>query len=57
VGRRHGAEGLLRFTESQTVAVQRGMGFGPLYSAGGERMTAAFTMALKLARKAHLPWP
>jgi len=57
VGRRHGAEGLLRFTESQTVAVQRGMGFGPLYGAGGERMAAAFTTALRLARAAHLPWP
>ena len=57
VGRRHGAEGLLRFTESQTVAVQRGMGFGPMYSAGGERMVAAFTTALRVARRAHLPWP
>jgi len=57
VGRRHGAEGLMRFTESQTVAVQRGMGFGPLYSAGGERMTGAFTTALKLARRTRLPWP
>ena len=25
LGRRHGAEGLLKFTESQTVAVQKGM--------------------------------
>ena len=57
VGRRHGVEGLLRFTESQTIAVQRGMGFGPLYSAGGERMAGAFTTALRLARRAHLPWP
>jgi succinate-semialdehyde dehydrogenase/glutarate-semialdehyde dehydrogenase len=57
LGRRHGAEGLLRFTESQTVAVQRGMGFGPLYAAGGERMAAAFTVGLKAARKLHIPWP
>jgi succinate-semialdehyde dehydrogenase / glutarate-semialdehyde dehydrogenase len=57
LGRRHGPEGLLRFTESQTVAVQRGMGFGPMYSIGGERMSAAFTTALRLARAAHLPWP
>ncbi|TFJ94840.1 adenylate kinase [Platysternon megacephalum] len=28
IGRRHGAEGLLRFTESQSVAVQRLMGHG-----------------------------
>jgi succinate-semialdehyde dehydrogenase / glutarate-semialdehyde dehydrogenase len=57
LGRRHGPEGLLRFTESQTVAVQRGVGFGPLYSAGGERMVSAFTTALKLARRTRLPWP
>jgi succinate-semialdehyde dehydrogenase/glutarate-semialdehyde dehydrogenase len=29
VGRRHGAEGLLKFTEPQSVALQRGMGFTP----------------------------
>jgi succinate-semialdehyde dehydrogenase/glutarate-semialdehyde dehydrogenase len=57
LGRRHGAEGLLRFTESQTVAVQRGMGFGPVYGVGGERMATAFTAALKLARTTRLPWP
>lgn len=28
IGRRHGAEGILKYTEAQTVAVQRGMGFG-----------------------------
>ncbi|HEY6796894.1 MAG TPA: succinic semialdehyde dehydrogenase [Kineosporiaceae bacterium] len=57
VGRRHGAEGLLRFTDSQTIAVQRGVGFGPVYGIGPERMATAFTAALKAARKAHLPWP
>jgi succinate-semialdehyde dehydrogenase/glutarate-semialdehyde dehydrogenase len=57
LGRRHGAEGLLRFTESQTVAVQRGIGFGPMYAAGGERMAAVFTTGLRLAKRLHVPWP
>ena len=29
VGRRHGAEGMLKYTEAQTVAVQRGLALGP----------------------------
>lgn len=29
IGRRHGPEGLLKYTESQTIAVQRGQGMGP----------------------------
>jgi succinate-semialdehyde dehydrogenase/glutarate-semialdehyde dehydrogenase len=57
LGRRHGREGILRFTEPQTVAVQRGPGFGVLYAQGSERFTQQFTAALQLARKAHLPWP
>src|ERR687884_2222839 len=39
LGRRHGREGILRFTEPQTVAVQRGPGFGPLHALGQERFT------------------
>ena len=57
LGRRHGREGLLRFTEPQTVAVQRGLGFGMLYAQGSERFTEQFTAMLRMARKAHLPWP
>ncbi len=57
LGRRHGAEGLLRFTESQTVTVQRGVGFAPLYSLGGERFSVVFSAALRAARKVHAPWP
>ncbi|HET9011468.1 MAG TPA: aldehyde dehydrogenase family protein, partial [Gemmatimonadaceae bacterium] len=29
VGRRHGAEGILKYTEAQTVAIQRGMPLAP----------------------------
>jgi succinate-semialdehyde dehydrogenase/glutarate-semialdehyde dehydrogenase len=57
LGRRHGREGILRFTEPQTVAVQRGPGFGPLHALGQERFTALFTGMLTAARAAHLPWP
>lgn len=57
LGRRHGDEGLLRFTESQTIAVQRGVGLAPLYALGGERFSTLFTRALKAARATGFPWP
>ncbi len=57
LGRRHGREGILRYTESQTVAVQRGIGLGPVYAQGGERVAALFTAAFTTARAARLPWP
>jgi succinate-semialdehyde dehydrogenase/glutarate-semialdehyde dehydrogenase len=57
LGRRHGREGLLRFTEPQTVAVQRGPGFGVLYAQGPERFTELFTHLLRAARATRLPWP
>lgn len=57
LGRRHGEEGLFRFTESQTIAVQRVAGLAPLYAAGGERVSELFTGALRLARATRFPWP
>jgi succinate-semialdehyde dehydrogenase/glutarate-semialdehyde dehydrogenase len=57
LGRRHGREGLLRFTEPQTIAVQRGAGFGVLYAQGAERSARQFTAMLQAARAARLPWP
>jgi succinate-semialdehyde dehydrogenase/glutarate-semialdehyde dehydrogenase len=57
LGRRHGVEGLLRFTETQTVAVQRGVGLAAMYASGPQRMSTAFSTALRLARAARLPWP
>jgi len=57
LGRRHGVEGLLRFTETQTVAVQRGVGLAAMYASGPQRMAAAFSTALRLARATRLPWP
>ena len=57
LGRRHGRDGLLRFTEPQTIAVQRGAGFGVLYAQGPERFSELFTHLLQAARVARLPWP
>jgi succinate-semialdehyde dehydrogenase/glutarate-semialdehyde dehydrogenase len=57
LGRRHGREGILRFTEPQTIAVQRWPGFDALYAQGPERFSALFTGALRAARAVGLPWP
>jgi succinate-semialdehyde dehydrogenase / glutarate-semialdehyde dehydrogenase len=57
LGRRHGAEGLLRFTESQSVAVQHRPGLGVLYAGGDRRFAAALTGALRVTRSLRLPWP
>ena len=57
LGRRHGREGLLRFTEPQTIAVQHGPGFGVAYAQGPERFSELFTHVLQAARAARLPWP
>ena len=56
IGRRHGAQGLLRFTEPQTITEHR-TGNEPLYALGGRRMAGVITWALRAARRAHLPWP
>lgn len=56
IGRRHGREGVLRFTESQTVAVQLAS-MAPAYARGGEFYSKLFTGLLTGARKARLPWP
>jgi succinate-semialdehyde dehydrogenase/glutarate-semialdehyde dehydrogenase len=52
VGRRHGPEGLLKYTEAQTVAVQHG---GPLAPAAlgltAERFANLFTQTLKVVRQ------
>ncbi len=57
VGRRHGREGLLRFTEPQTIAVQRVVGLGVLYGQGPERVAGVFNGLLRTARRLRLPWP
>ena len=52
VGRRHGAEGILKYTEAQTVAVQRGLPVGPLPGLPLDRYAKVMTAGLKALRRA-----
>ncbi len=55
ISRRHGELGLLKFTESQTIAVQRGIpAFAPPLGMSYERYQALLSKALKVLR--HLPF-
>ncbi|OQO94039.1 succinic semialdehyde dehydrogenase [Saccharomonospora piscinae] len=51
VGRRNGAEGLLRYTESQSVAVQHGLRLRPGRGVPPALWTAALTAGLRLLRR------
>jgi succinate-semialdehyde dehydrogenase / glutarate-semialdehyde dehydrogenase len=48
LGRRHGAAGILKYTESQTVSVQRLMGITPPPLVGTRLWARAMTLGLKL---------
>ncbi len=50
LGRRHGSEGLLKFTESQTVAVQRLLGIGPQLGRSDEQWAALLTRAVRIMK-------
>ncbi|MDH6578097.1 succinic semialdehyde dehydrogenase [Kitasatospora sp. MAP5-34] len=47
LGRRHGSEGILRFTEGQTVSTQRLLPIGPSMGLDDEKFAALFTTGLK----------
>jgi succinate-semialdehyde dehydrogenase/glutarate-semialdehyde dehydrogenase len=47
VGRRHGAEGIWRYTEVQTVAHQRLLPLAPSHGLDDRRYAAVMTGALK----------
>jgi succinate-semialdehyde dehydrogenase / glutarate-semialdehyde dehydrogenase len=51
VGRRHGLEGILKYTESQTVAAQWGLAIAPPPFMGQEGFTRFISGFLKLARR------
>jgi succinate-semialdehyde dehydrogenase/glutarate-semialdehyde dehydrogenase len=51
IGRRHGSEGLLKYTESQTVAVQRLVGLGPQFGMNDEKWSDFMTSSLALMKK------
>ena len=54
VGRRHGDEGLLRYTEAQTVASQRWFGFEPVLGMPYERYADLIVGGLKLMKRLHI---
>jgi succinate-semialdehyde dehydrogenase/glutarate-semialdehyde dehydrogenase len=47
LGRRHGVEGILKYTEPQTVSVQHLMGFGAAFGRTDEQWAALLTTAVK----------
>ncbi|MDH6140807.1 succinate-semialdehyde dehydrogenase/glutarate-semialdehyde dehydrogenase [Kitasatospora sp. GP30] len=47
LGRRHGAEGILRYTEAQTIASQRVMPLAPAFGLDDEKFAALFTRSLR----------
>ncbi len=55
LGRRQGADGILRFTEAQTVATQRLLPFRPVVGQSEEGYAAMLTVTLRLLKKLHRP--
>jgi len=54
LGRRHGTEGLLKYTEAQTVAVQRGLGFGTPPGMTAEQFARTLTVLLRTMKRLGL---
>lgn len=54
LGRRHGAEGILKYTEAQTVAQQRILGFSPPRGMSYPTWASLLTTALTTMKKARL---
>jgi succinate-semialdehyde dehydrogenase/glutarate-semialdehyde dehydrogenase len=54
LGRRHGAEGLVKYTEAQTIAEQRILGFTPPPGVSYRAWAKGLTMTLKAMKKAGL---
>lgn len=50
VGRRHGEEGLLKYTESQTIAVQRLVPLGAPDGVSGQTMATGATVLLRVLK-------
>ena len=51
VGRRHGDEGLLKYTEARTVAAQRYVPLGGAGAGGGKPVADAMALALRLGKR------
>jgi succinate-semialdehyde dehydrogenase/glutarate-semialdehyde dehydrogenase len=54
VGRRHGAEGLLKYTEVQTVASQHWIGLEPAMGMSYEKYAALLSRGMKTMKRLHL---
>lgn len=54
LGRRHGAEGLLKYTEPQTVASQHWIGFEPVRGMPYEKYAALLSRSLKTMKRLRL---
>ncbi|MDI5966127.1 succinic semialdehyde dehydrogenase [Streptomyces sp. SL54] len=54
LGRRHGSDGILKYTEPQTVAAQRVLPMGPALGMTDERYAALMTQGLKLMKTFRL---
>jgi succinate-semialdehyde dehydrogenase / glutarate-semialdehyde dehydrogenase len=55
LGRRQGAEGILRYTETQSVGTQRGLSLGPAYGLSEERHARVMTASLRLLNRLGRP--
>lgn len=55
MGRRHGREGILRYTESQSIAVQRLHGIAPPGNMGYDRFADVVTRSLRIVRRTGRP--
>jgi len=51
MGRRQGSEGILRYTDTQSVATQRGVRIGPQYGLSQERYASLMTASLRVLNK------
>jgi succinate-semialdehyde dehydrogenase/glutarate-semialdehyde dehydrogenase len=51
LGRRHGAEGILKYTEPQTIAIQRGMPLAAPAGVADEVFSRAMSVTLKALRR------
>jgi succinate-semialdehyde dehydrogenase/glutarate-semialdehyde dehydrogenase len=54
IGRRHGAEGILKYTEAQTIAVQRGLSLAPPKGMALSRYAGLLTKQLRMFRALRL---
>ncbi|QZY29849.1 succinic semialdehyde dehydrogenase [Nocardioides coralli] len=51
MGRRQGSEGILRYTETQSVGTQRGLRIGPSFGLDQEQYAAVMTASLRVLKK------